>query len=339
MAELIPFEQALNETGEGKRHLLLGNGFSIACRSNIFRYQKLFEQADFTELPGVKEAFTALGTTDFERMIHALQDYQLLAGIYSPTDLSGGEQAKNDAAALRELLVRTIAQSHPARPSDIEPSEYRHAKVFLSHFDRIYTVNYDLLLYWTLMQDEIEPQVACDDGFRKGDDPHPAYVTWEPDNTWDQNVYYLHGAMHLFDAGAELQKYTWTGTGVPLIEQIRAALEANKFPLFVSEATSKEKVARIRHHDYLAKAHRSIRAIQGSLFVYGLSLSDNDDHILKAIEKSKVSALYIGLNSGLNSESSKRIIRRATDTVNRRPARKPLALKYFDASAVPVWRD
>lgn len=126
---------------------------------------------------------------------------------------------------------------------------------------------------------------------------------------------------------------------MPLIDQIRAALEENKFPLFVSEATSKEKMARIRHHDYLAKAYRSFLKIGGSLFVYGLSLSENDDHILRAIERNKVVTLYVGLNSGLNSESSKRIIRRTTNTVNRRPAKKPLALKYFDASMVPVWRE
>ena len=58
-----------------KRHLLLGNGFSIACRPNIFAYGRLFEQADFTKVsPTAKYAFTALGTQDFERVIKALRD-------------------------------------------------------------------------------------------------------------------------------------------------------------------------------------------------------------------------------------------------------------------------
>ena len=68
----------------------------------------------------------------------------------------------------------------------------------------------------------MEPDSPCDDGFRKPEDDAP-YVTWEPENTYKQNVYYAHGGLHLFDAGAVLQKYTWSNTGIPLIKQIRAA--------------------------------------------------------------------------------------------------------------------
>src|SRR3546814_6226682 len=56
-----------------------------------------------------------------------------------------------------------------------------------------------------------------------------------------QRVHYLHGALHLFDAGAELQKYTWVNTGKPLLEQAREAMGADKFPLFVAEGRSDER--------------------------------------------------------------------------------------------------
>jgi|GEM_PF-1846036 len=39
------------------RHLLLGNGFSISCRPDLFRYDKLFDRADFSSLKRVREAF------------------------------------------------------------------------------------------------------------------------------------------------------------------------------------------------------------------------------------------------------------------------------------------
>jgi len=32
------------------------------------------------------------------------------------------------------------------------------------------------------------------------------YVVWYPERSNQQNVYYLHGALHLFDAGAEIKK-------------------------------------------------------------------------------------------------------------------------------------
>ena len=60
---ILTFQEALAESQWfTKRHVLLGNGFSIACRPDIFLYGKLYEQADFTRLsPTAKKAFEALG--------------------------------------------------------------------------------------------------------------------------------------------------------------------------------------------------------------------------------------------------------------------------------------
>ena len=98
-----------------------------------------------------------------------------------------------DMLAIREALAATIAESHPDRPHDVTVDEYRACKTFLSNFECIYTLNYDLLLYWTVMQDEIEPEVKHDDGFRTPYTGVAEYVTWEVQNTKKQNTYYLHG--------------------------------------------------------------------------------------------------------------------------------------------------
>ena len=81
---ILTFQEAITESLRfTKRHALLGNGFSIACRPNIFLYGKLYEQADFTKLsPTAKKAFEALGTQDFERVIKALRDTKLILEAY-----------------------------------------------------------------------------------------------------------------------------------------------------------------------------------------------------------------------------------------------------------------
>ncbi len=179
-----------------------------------------------------------------------------------------------DANGLKEVLVQTIADSHPAYPAEISDEEYEACRTFLSHFNTTYSLNYDLLLYWALMHTPEGEHPTSDDGFRKPeDDFEAAYVTWEPGQSHEQNTWFLHGALHVFDAGTEVQKYTWINTGVRLIEQIRDALSRNYFPLFVAEGTSDEKLDRIRHSDYLAKAYRSFCEIQGALFIYGHSVS------------------------------------------------------------------
>jgi hypothetical protein len=149
---MITFAEALKDAERHKkRHLLLGNGFSIACRPDIFLYGKLYENADFSKLsPTAKFAFEALATQDFERVIKALRDTQKILSAYgAPSSLSA--TLENDADSLRELLVQTIAASHPAWPGEITEPEYKNCREFISNFDNIYTFNYDLLLYWTQM--------------------------------------------------------------------------------------------------------------------------------------------------------------------------------------------
>jgi hypothetical protein len=336
---MITFPRALADSEPyGKRHLLLGNGFSIACRPDIFLYGKLYENADFSKLsPTAKYAFEALRTQDFERIIKALRDASKILRAYG-FDPAKVDLLLQDADALRELLVQTIAASHPAWPGEITESEYQACRAFIAPFDTIYTFNYDLLLYWVLMHTEEGVLPASDDGFRKQEDNYEAaYVVWEPSQSHEQNMYFLHGALHVFDTGTEIQKYTWSNTGTRLVDQIREALKRNFFPVFVSEGTSAEKLERIRHNDYLAKAYRSFSEITGSLFVYGHSLAANDEHYLKRIEKGKISRLYVGIYGDPGSDSNTQIIRRANQLSAARSKRRPLTVSYFDAESAKVW--
>lgn len=336
---LLTFSEALNDSnGHSRRHVMLGNGFSISCRPQIFAYGKLFEQADFSTIsPTTKNAFSALATQDFEKVIKALRDASKIVAAYSG---SAGLTANlaADADGLRELLVQTIAASHPSWPGELTADEYQACRSFLANFDTIYTLNYDLLLYWVQMHTAEGEDPSSDDGFRTpADNFDSSYVVWEPDQSHDQNMWFLHGALHVFDSGTEVQKYTWKHTGVRLIDQIRDALSKNYFPLFVSEGTSAEKYEHIRHNDYLAKAYRSFSSIQGALFIFGHSLAENDNHYLRCIQRGKVSHLYVGLYGDPNSDSNKFIMRRANELSNGRRARNPLGVSYFDAASAKVW--
>jgi Domain of unknown function (DUF4917) len=167
---VITFNQALADTDAGKRHLLLGNGFSIALFPDRFRYGSLLEGADFTAHPEARQAFDQLGTTDFELVINALGNAVALLPIYSP-DAEAVRRMGEHAEVLKELLVQAIAGRHPERPSDITEDQYRACRNFLANFvaesrddranggkdrrGKIYTLYYDLLLYWTLLHDQL----------------------------------------------------------------------------------------------------------------------------------------------------------------------------------------
>lgn len=336
---LLTFKEAIEDSAAlSKRHLLLGNGFSIACKPDIFRYGKLYEQANFDAFSATSRiGFNALATQDFERVIKSLRDGAKIATGYG-VDNAICDLLRADAEALKALLVDTISSSHPAWPGELTEQQYSSCRHFLSNFDCTYTFNYDLLLYWVVMHTEEGRDPTSDDGFRSEEDNHGGeYVVWDSATSYSQNLFYLHGALHLFDTGVQLRKYTWCNTGVRLVDQIRAALAEEHFPLFVSEGESAEKFDKIRHNDYLSRCYKSFSAIGGALFVFGHSFADNDAHYISRIGKGKTSHLYVGLHGDEDSPANVEIKRRANALAIARPQKRPLTIKFYNTDTAQVW--
>lgn len=337
---LATFHDAVAEATSAhpkKVHALLGNGFSRACRDDIFAYGALFERADFAALSGsAREAFESLETRDFEIVIEALRQSAKLAHLYGSSE-AALERMREDADGLREVLVAAIASSHPNHPHEISTEQYAACRTFLASFQRIYTLNYDLLLYWAIMHSDAGPPIRADDGFRGSPDDSTDYVVWDPaSSNHDQNIFYVHGGLHLFDAGFELVKYTWSRTGVRLIDQVRSALAAEKYPLFVAEGTSDEKLARIRHHAYLGRIERSLLELTGALFVYGASFGSSDAHVLDWLSRGKISHLYVGVYGDESLPASQGLMQRAKAVTAQRRGR-PLQVTFFDAISARAW--
>ena len=308
---LMTFAEAIEDSEQySKRHLLLGNGFSIACRADIFHYGSLFAQADFTQVPEVEAVFAALGT---------------------------------------------IPGNHPNVPPDIPDVKFWACRRFLSHFlegpkaGQVFTLNYDLLLYWTLMHDDMpfdDPiNLAKNDGFGNDeDDPDADYVVWQGETgAHDARVHFLHGALHLFDSGAELKKYTWVRTNVPLVDQARAAIAVDAYPLFVAEGTSAKKKAKIRHNAYLYQGFKqftaNIKVGTHCMFIFGHSLAANDDHILVRIGRGRFKKLYVGIFGDPLTDDNLRIMARAQELAAMRHASAPLEVVFYDAASANVWGD
>jgi len=336
---IYSFEKCLKMAGD-RKHILLGNGFSIALKPDIFSYGSLYSKADFSTVPNAAEVFKALSTQDFEAVIRLLVDMAKVLKCYKDTSPELVEQIERDAASIKTILAEAIARNHPDRPYDITNEQYAACRAFLSRFEHIYTLNYDVLLYWALMHDEVdELHIRCDDGFRhpEGNEGAP-YVSWQDSNS--PTVHFLHGALHIFDAGYEITKYTWSKTDIPIVEQVRSALDEEKYPLFVAEGHSHDKLDKILHSAYLHKALRSFSSIGGSLFVFGHSFDDNDDHVLKKIPEGKVTDLFVGLYGDPNSANNKRIIAKAFSFMDFRAEsgrRNKLNVHFFDVGTARVW--
>ncbi len=351
---LLTFEQAVTDSEQfSKRHLLLGNGFSIACRADIFHYGSLYDQADFSDAPEIQSVFAAMGTKDFESVIRTLESAAAILPAYIVDGGAAHTKMIQHAAMLKEILVQTIAGNHPPIPSDIPQEKFWACRRFLSHFlsgDKagcVFTLNYDLLLYWTLMHGDLPFRDPIDltknDGFGNDEDePNADYVVWQGEtNAHTASVMFLHGALHLFDSGRDLLKYTWVRKGVPLIEQARAALASNKFPLFVAEGTSVQKKEKIRHNAYLYQGLKQLTSNvnQGKhcWFIFGHSLAANDDHILTRIGRGRFKKLYVGLYGDQNAHWNMEIISRSKWLTSLRAEKWPLEVSFYQAETAQVW--
>jgi hypothetical protein len=351
---LLTFDGAIADSERfAKRHLLLGNGFSIACRADIFHYGSLFAQADFSKVPEVQAVFEALGTQDFEAAIRALENAARILPAYVPHGAAAVAIMLEHAAALKEILVQTIAGNHPNIPPEIAEEKFWACRRFLANFlagpkaGSLFTLNYDLLLYWTLMHDDMpfgdEIALTKNDGFGNDeDDPDADYVVWQGETgAHDAKVHFLHGALHLFDSGSELKKYTWVRKQVPLIEQARQAIAADAYPLFVAEGTSVQKKAKIRHNAYLYQGFKqftaNVRVGTHCVFIYGHSLAANDDHILTRIGRGRFPKLYVGIYGDENTPDNRRIIERANALAGLRTGAYPLEVAFYDAASANVW--
>ena len=340
---ILTFAEALEKT-DNKRHLILGNGFSIALRPEIFRYGSLFEKANFSGYPEVEATFRHLGSEDFEEAVLALERAATILPAFQAESGALCHRMHSCATRIKEVLVATIASQHPSRPCDIADAQYESCLQFLNNFlggptgGRIYTLNYDILLYWTLMYGFENKQIDFDDGFRTDAYNCGAeYVVWDK-FAHKQNVYYLHGALHLFDGGHKLQKYTWCRTEKPLIEQAREAINKNLFPLFVAEGTWEKKLNKICHHSYLSSGHKSLGCIAGPIFMHGVSLAGNDTHVLRTIEKNNgIKSLFIGLHGDPGLPFNQQIIHTAQGMAATRSAKHPLAVHFYDSVSANVW--
>lgn len=339
MNEPISFSGALSMSGNmTKKYLLLGNGFSSALYPDIFRYSSLLAEADFQDKPHLKSVFEKLKTQDFEHVIRSLEIASEFLKCYSVDESLTG-RLKEDANAVRKVLVETISKKHPHKVTALDENAIKSCNLFLNNFSKIYSLNYDILLYWVLLSGRDGRDEDIDDGFRLPDGEFGAdYRTF--DSPHSPTFFYLHGGLHLFDSGPDTRKYVWCDTGMAIMDQVDQALQKGLYPLFVAEGESWQKQTKINHNAYLAKGLRSFEAIcdqkKADLFIFGHSLDANDAHILSLLKKGKIGRVFVSVYKGEDGYDED-LIYRAEGLGVLRKEKYPLEVILFDAGSANVW--
>ena len=324
MAALPPvlaFDEALAATDGKQRTLLIGNGFS----AEYFNYANLLAKAGLEPGDPLLTLFAALDTVDFERVVRALEDAAFVEAAYG--DDRRAATFSQDAQRVREALVKAINETHPAHKSELA-FKLESGAAFIAHFANVFTLNYDLLLYWVNLESP-----GKNDGFGLGEKMGSGrfHGPFKPDARC--HIFNLHGGLHLFDDGAgDMMKAVNDGDGV--IATVSDTIRSGHFPIYVAEGKSTQKLKKIHGNEYLRHCLDKLRLNALPLFVFGHSADDNDAHIYSAIFGSACKKLYFGIYQP--SEPKVRALDGKLEKY-RRTHGSDLAISFFDAESAKAW--
>jgi len=325
-------------------NLLLGNGFSMAYDSKIFSYNALHNFVEGSNHKLLSKVFDAMKTKNFELILQQLDTFHVLAEALG-ADKKLKSQISEASSVLKTSLIDAVKELHPEHVFKV-PEEKINAcakfiKLFLDKNGKLFTTNYDVLLYWVLMR---SPTLkAIGDGFGREREGADEYIPTEDlqysELRWGKNkdsqvVFYMHGALPIFDTGINIIKEEYTGQNL-LLENISNRVKNGEYPVFVTAGNGKEKLTHIRHNRYLSYCYDRFSEMTGSLVTFGFNFGEYDDHIIDAINiaahygkkvPNKLWSIYIGAYSD-------------EDVKYLEGMRKKFKCKVhiFDAKTAPVW--
>lgn len=331
------------EKNKGRRqfHLLLGNGFSMAYDSKIFSYNALH---DFVSKAGnrlLTDLFDTIKTKNFEEVMRQLENFSALVDVFG-TDEKLKEKVKAAETELKAKLLGAIKSLHPEHVFKVPQEKSDQCGSFLRRFidtgGGVFTTNYDLLLYWVLMRSLMDYSV---DGFGRDRENPDEYVPAEEveyselrwgRNKTNQNIFYLHGALPLFDTGIEIVKEEY-GQENYLLENISNRMSQGSYPIFVTAGDATDKLKHIMHNRYLSYCYEKLSTCKGSLVAFGFNFGEYDLHIVDAINAAATQGAADCLRSvyiGVFSETDKRHIESLVPKIK-------CKVRIFDSKTANIW--
>lgn len=346
--DLLTYEQVISSLRRKnrKKHLLLGNGFSMSYDSGIFSYNALSKFLENLENYTLQKLFGIIKTSNFELLMVQLENVAKIAEVFG-AEKGVVDKIHQATTTLKESLIEAIKELHPEHVFSISEEKSQACADFLNEYlsqeGNIFTTNYDLLLYWVLMRNQLD---RIGDGFGRETDETDEFIAPE-DRMWSelrwgknkdtQSIFYVHGALHIFDAGIDIVKEEYSNEHV-LLENVKARMARKEYPIFVTAGNGEEKLSHIRHNRYLSFCYDTLSNLEGSLICFGFGFGPYDEHIIAAINKAAkkkkdgdgkwhmLNSIYIGVYSDSDLKHLKTI-----------EGKFKCYVRYFDAKTVKVW--
>jgi len=268
--------------------LIVGNGLSINIWPD-FGYDRLLPKAALSS--AASQLFTDLKTSNFEVALEALWHAErVLRALRRPL-----RQVTDLYADLRAELIEAIHRVHVTW-SSVDATTFTQIADTLDDHDLVFTLNYDLLTYWALMDNRTTTNIG--DFF--WNHAHTFDTTDTERTSGRTGLLYLHGGVHLWQDVATGEAGKWTASRGDLLTGLGHSFRGrqSRQPLVVSEGTSRQKMRVIRRSDYLTHAYGSLVSDAGDTVIFGVSFGTQDDHVVRAINVGGRRKLAISIYPG-----------------------------------------
>ncbi|EGB7237344.1 DUF4917 family protein [Salmonella enterica] len=275
--------------------ILLGNGASIAVSSR-FAYGSLFERVKQREslAEDARRLFDFFETEDFELILRI---------VWQASNVNKSlriEDARTHAAyvSIRECLIQTVRDVHPEH-HDVS-GQVPYIYDFLKRFDTVISLNYDLIVYWTMLYGlDIPDRHTFKDCFLGGgvfaEDWQRLRAAYGDEQS-STLVFYPHGSLVLCRNRVEQERKIHI-RGAGLLDSILESWQSEEVvPLFVSEGTYRQKVNAIQNSFYLSTVYREVLAeSRENLVILGWGMGEHDVHLLKRMAGSGIRRVAVSV--------------------------------------------
>lgn len=307
--------------------LLLGNGLSRNVWGN-FGYPSLFDKAQQDGVPrsltsADRGLFETLDTKNFERVLA-----ELAAAIRMAEALGVEAKPYLDRYQSIQLALGSAVQSVHVGYFDIPKTTLEAIGHVLQGQEYVFTTSYDLIVYWAMGAVRWEDLCDCFWGEKYCFDP----ANSEPPSD-KTPIYFLHGALHLVVTGSGTTRKLVNTNLRNLLDQFGRPLDGDKQarPLLITEGSSQHKLLAIEGNDYLADALDRLRKFKLPLVVFGSDLSEQDQHLVEALNRHPSRPIAVSILKEGKSEKEIRAIKASL-----RGGLDANPLVFFDAATHPL---
>lgn len=225
---------------------------------------------------------------------------------------------------------------------------------YLSHFKTVFSLNYDLIIYWSMLEYNDKFRKTLKDGFMTSDSISNSKAFAQTQikrlrlpyvgNNSATLVFYPHGNLILHrtkSSEGKIQGHKASYTSI--LDTIADFWEENNsIPLFVSAGTYQEKLEVISSSNYLSYViHEELPNGGDSLVIYGWGIGKQDTHILEQIARGTYQQIAVSVYKGNKEDEQidreiKEIVERIMSTAKHIDEEN---IKFFNAQSVGLILD